>query len=318
VDGCLELDARRPECSRGRGEFFGGQSDGANITATLPSNITLGLLQFGGITNITTLANNNNYTLGGATVTFDNAGLGAQINTLGNPLFSGTASIDSNIALNDTLTINNNGTAPLTLANAGSLLNLGGNNLTVQGTGMTQIDKTILDSGGSPGVVQVNGGNLTLTAANTYSGNTSLAAGTLTLGNSLALQNSTLSANTGGGTLSFGSLTSATLGGLSGNQNLALVNATSGALALTVGSNNASTTYSGNLTNAGALTKTGTGTLTLTGTDNYSGTTTINGGTLIFTGNTSQLGGNLVNNATVTFNQGADSSFIHVISGTGP
>ena len=121
-------------------------------------------------------------------------------------------------------------------------------------------------------------GTLTLSGANTYSGTTTLNSGALILGNSLALQNSTFTQT--GGTLSFGSLTAATFGGLAGSQNLALVNNSSVAVALTLGGNNAPTTYSGILSGTGSLTKSGSGTLTLSGANTYSGGTTLNAGTL--------------------------------------
>ena len=55
------------------------------------------------------------------------------------------------------------------------------------------------------GLVKLGPNALVLSAADTYSGNTLLGAGTLTLGNSLALQNSTLDTS-GSGALSFGTL----------------------------------------------------------------------------------------------------------------
>ena len=102
------------------------------------------------------------------------------------------------------------------------------------------------------------------------------------MGDSLALQNSTL--DTGGaGTVSFGTLTAATLGGLQGSNGLTLENASSGGLALTVGNNESSTTFSGSLSGNGSLIKIGNGELVLTGADSYSGGTTIDAGTLVAT-----------------------------------
>jgi autotransporter-associated beta strand protein len=130
------------------------------------------------------------------------------------------------------------------------------------------------------GALNQNGsGPLTLSAANTFGGPTTVNGGTLQLANSLALQNSTLNYN--GGSVTFNGITAATLGGLSGAQNLSLVNGAYAAVALTVGGNNTATTYSGALSGSGSsLTKNGTGTLTLTGSNSYTGTTTVNAGTL--------------------------------------
>ena len=76
---------------------------------------------------------------------------------------------------------------------------------------------------GSGGLTQAGSGTLTLNAANTFSGTTRAAAGTLLLANSLALQNSTLDMNsTDTGAVSLGSLSAVTLGGLTGSRNLAL------------------------------------------------------------------------------------------------
>ncbi len=53
---------------------------------------------------------------------------------------------------------------------------------------------------------------------------------------------------------------------------------------LTVGNNNASTTYSGDMSGGGSLVKIGAGTLTLSGTNTYTGNTVVGGGKLILTG----------------------------------
>ena len=83
-----------------------------------------------------------------------------------------------------------------------------------------------------------------------------------------------------------------TFGGLTGSANLSLTDGNASPVTLSVGNNNAETTYTGVLGTAadGAnLVKIGTGTLHLTGTQLYSGTTTINGGTLSLNGATASL-----------------------------
>ena len=81
-----------------------------------------------------------------------------------------------------------------------------------------------------------------------------------------------------------------TIGGLAGSGSLLLADTilfTGGAgysngipVALTVGYNNSSTTYSGVMSGPGSLIKVGAGTLTLTGANTYTGNTTVSGGTL--------------------------------------
>ena len=79
-------------------------------------------------------------------------------------------------------------------------------------------------------------------------------------------------------------LGTANIGGLAGSGNLTLsdLTATPVAVTVSVGANNANTTYSGALSGLGGLTKVGTGTLTLSGASTYTGTTAINGGTVMF------------------------------------
>ena len=75
---------------------------------------------------------------------------------------------------------------------------------------------TISEIGGSYGITKYGVDTVTVSGANSFSGNTTITGGTLLLGNALALQDSTLNYNNQGGALSFGSLTNATFGGLSG------------------------------------------------------------------------------------------------------
>jgi len=127
-------------------------------------------------------------------------------------------------------------------------------------------------SGGTQKVfLTVAGGTFTLNSANTFSGDTRVAFGTLVISNAAAIQNSTLNlAEDDAGAISFATLTAATFGGLKGVRSLALLNNSGTNVALTVGNGNATTyTYSGSLTGGGSLTKTGTGTLILNGINTF-------------------------------------------------
>lgn len=169
--------------------------------------------------------------------------------------------------------------------------------ITVASTANPSAFMTGTISGGNPGVGLIKAGPsvFNLSGANTFSGDTRIAAGNLQLsvtagapaGTSLALQNSTVDLNAAdAGTLSFrGSVgtVAAVLGGLKGPRNLNLQNSSSPAVgvALTVGNNSQSTTYSGVLSGTGgSLIKIGDGTLVLSGANTYDGFTTISGGSL--------------------------------------
>ena len=151
--------------------------------------------------------------------------------------------------------------------------------ISIDTNGVNVTFRSNLVSSNTGGLNKIGSGSVTLEVANTFSGNTLIAGGTLVLASSLALQNSTLDTS-GSGTLSFGSLTAATLGGLTGPGTLNLANSSSVGVAVQAGNNGASTTFSGALTGSGSLTKVGSGTLLLSGSNTYSGTTTVNAGTL--------------------------------------
>jgi autotransporter-associated beta strand protein len=179
---------------------------------------------------------------------------------------------------------------PMTLGNSG-----GGATFDTAGYAVT-----LSGSLSGPGSLsKVDSGTLILAATNTYSGNTLVSAGTLALGSSLALQQSILDTS-GGGTLSFGSLSAATLGGLTGPGTLNLTTA------LSVGNNSSSTTFSGSLTGPGSVTKIGSGALAVTGSSTYSGPTTINQGELVVNG--SLISPATVNNGGILGGMGSLSS----------
>jgi fibronectin-binding autotransporter adhesin len=216
---------------------------------------------------------------------------------------TGTATINSPIELRATLILAPMNNGAVDNGQANRPLTLGGN---------------ITESGGAHGLTKTGLNSITLSGTNTYTGDTTINGGTLTLGNSLAMQNSTLDYGNFGGSLSFGTLTAATLGGLKGSQDLALINTTPANVALSVGNNNASTTYSGVLSGGGALTKTGSGTFTLTGDSTYTGTTTVSAGTLLAnntSGSATGSGAVLVNSGATLGGTGSVSGAVTVQSG---
>ncbi len=181
----------------------------------------------------------------------------------------------------------------------------------------TQVEARNAFLDGRYGVVKTGSGTLILNSSNSFTGGTTVAAGTLRLAHPLALNASTLDVPSGtAGRLSFDTLTSATIGGLAGSGSLALMNAATpaAAVALTVGGNGQSTTFAGTLSGSGSFTKTGTGTLTLTGAASAVGPLAVNRGRLVIdpgaTG-TFSAGGKL----TVAAGSGAAAT-IEIVRGT--
>ncbi len=146
----------------------------------------------------------------------------------------------------------------ITLGSGGLVVNNAANSLTLSGV-LT----------GSGDLTKVGTGNLILSGANNFIGTTTMAAGTLTLGNALALGGSSNTLNvTGASTLS------STLGMTVANG--VLLNGAN----LTVNSDSA-LNLSGAINGTGSLTKTGSANLTLSGANNFGGGLNINAGRLI-------------------------------------
>ena len=156
--------------------------------------------------------------------------------------------------------------------------------LTLAPSGGTATFSGVIGDGSGGVSLAINGsGTQVLKGSNTFSGATTVFAGTLNLSNQNALQNSTLTM--AGGALALDQSVAAhafTVGGLAGSGNIALQDnaAVPDSVALTVGGNNASTTFSGALSGLGSLTKSGSGVLALGGNDTYNGPTAITSGTL--------------------------------------
>ena len=149
-----------------------------------------------------------------------------------------------------------------------------------------QVDGQISGAGN---LVKTDGGTAILAGANTFTGTTRVGGGTLQINNALALQNSALNTSAAG-VITLSSVTTPTLGGLTGSANLASVITTgySGVTSLTLNpGTGAANTYSGVVANGTAgmtLVKTGAGTQTLSGANSYTGETTISAGTLEVSG----------------------------------
>ena len=143
--------------------------------------------------------------------------------------------------------------------------------------------------------------------ANTYTGGTTVSAGTLQLNNPMAAKSSTVTVNADNG-LAFGpGVTAPTVGGLAGSGmvNLATTDAPPLPVTLTSGGNNANTTYSGTLSGSGGVTKVGDGAMILAGSNLYSGGTEVDNGTLVAANGSN---GSATGSGTVTLSGGTLAS----------
>jgi autotransporter-associated beta strand protein len=264
--GILSVNSGEVVGSNGLGVFT--QAGGTN--SVLKSPLFLG----GGS------ASSGTYNLNGGMLLVSGVGGGAGTSTLN--LNGGTLKASDN----STAWVNG-----LTAAN----LQSGGAVFDTNGFGNTVVQSLLHDPALGPaadgGLTKLGAGALTLAASNTYTGATTVSSGTLVLADPLALQNSTLNIGANGH-LSFGTLTSASIGGLGGTTGFVMASSSSTALAISIGSNGANTTFSGSVSGSGSLTKVGTGTLTVQGGVSVAGMgTTISGGTV-----QGGLGGNVTIN----------------------
>jgi fibronectin-binding autotransporter adhesin len=171
------------------------------------------------------------------------------------------------------------------------------------------------DITGKGGFVKLGDGTLTLSGTNSYTGATTVSAGVLQAGSTGAFSAGSEFIVNAGGTLDLNGFSS-TIGSLSGS---GVLTNTIGNATLSVGVDNASTTFGGTVTGTLSLNKVGIGTLILTGTNNYTGMTTISAGTLQVGngGTTGSIPGNVGDNGILAFDRSDSVTFGGVISGTG-
>jgi autotransporter-associated beta strand protein len=180
------------------------------------------------------------------------------------------------------------------------------------------VNAAIADNATASSLGKYGTGPAVLGGTNTFSGPAAIYQGSLVLANSLALQNAVLA--TGG--LAFDSAVPGhafTLGNITNAFSQTLEDTAANAVTLTVGNNQADSSFGGSLSGSGSLVKTGSGSLTLTGANTHTGGTTVSTGTLTASKNTALGTGPVANDGTLnlTVANTTYSGLSTSLSGTG-
>jgi len=215
-------------------------------------------------------------------------------NAFGGNFVFGTPTSDARVIVTNDIGVNNNGGARTITVNAGA----GGDAAEFTGS------ITPGTAGGVSGITKNGDGRLILSGSNTYSGTTTVNAGTLQVNHRFALQNS-VPVLGGSGTIAV-SVADPVIGGLVGSTDAAAMFSVGygGVTNLTLNPNAGFTrTYSGVIANGAAgmsLTKSGPGTQVLEAASTYTGPTSVTAGSL-----TLAAGGSIDASPRVTVAEGA-------------
>jgi autotransporter-associated beta strand protein len=261
---------------------------GGNNTSTTYTGIMSGT---GGLTKA-----------GTGTMTLSGANTYSGVTTIS----GGTLTATGGSAIADVSRVDISAGATLALVNSetiGSLsgsgfVTLGANTLTTGGDNLSFVYTGVISGTGS--FTKIGTGNQTLSGVNTFTGPTTISAGTLTLGGGSAIADSVAVTVNAPGQLTLSA--SETIGSLAGSGAVNL-----GANTLTAGGNNSSTSFTGTTGGTGGLTKTGTGTFDVATNLNHTGLTSVNAGTMILNGTMDgsllvASGANFRGNATISGN----------------
>jgi autotransporter-associated beta strand protein len=280
------------------------------VSNTAATTFTAAVGQSGGAWSLTE-AGSGQLVLSGASTYTGGTFLSAGTLTVGNNTALGTGSLALNagtltatggaislanpVTLGGTVTIA--GTQNLTFTGTTTLT--GNRTLAVSGSGLTRFSGPITESGGAHSLTKIGGGVLVFSAANSYTGGTTLNGGTLGLGNAGALGTGALTLTSGilrADTVPVSIANAVTFIGavtIGGSLNLTFTGAATLTINITLAvTNTGVTTFAGPVGESGGahkLTKSGNGQLVLSAANTYSGGTVLSAGTLT-AGNNGALG----------------------------